>query len=272
MINSSTSVPSPDLRIVDINSVLPHEKSDIQRSKPLIKRIDAAEYFTNPPVVAEIEDNKFVLMDGANRHNSLKYLKFPHILVQVADYKTEFIELGVWQHIVADWDSSHFIQQLERIDGIEVQAGWDSHAVAQILLREGPVYGIHAKIDNIIERNFTLRQVVETYHNNATLYRTPLTDPTHIWSLYPNGIALVMFPTYEPQNIIDAATNQAFLPPGVSRHIIHGRALKLNFPMEKLRADLPLEEKNQHLQQWMRKKLATRSVRYYAESTYQFDE
>ena len=46
--------------------------------------------------------------------------------------------------------------------------------------------------------------------------------------------------------------NQAYLPPGVSRHIIHGRALKLNYPMNKLRADLPLEEKNQHLQQWIR--------------------
>ena len=272
MITSSTPVPTPDLRIVDINNVLPHEISDIQRSKPLIERIRTAEYFTNPPVVAEIEKDKFVLMDGANRHNSLKHLGFPHILVQVADYRTEFIELGVWQHIVADWDSSHFIQQLEKINGIEVHAGWNSNAVAHILLHEGPVYGIHAKINNIFERNFTLRQVVETYHHNATLYRTPLTDPTQIWSLYPNGIALVMFPTYEPQNIIDAATNQAYLPPGVSRHIIQGRALKLNYPMEKLRTDLPLEEKNQHLQKWIREKLANRSVRYYAESTYQFDE
>jgi len=272
MLNSSTSAPPPDLRIVDINHVLPHEKSDIQRSKPLIERIRQADYFTNPPVVAEIDDNQFVLMDGANRHNSLKHLGFPHILVQVADYNTEFIELGVWQHIVSDWESSHFIQQLERIDGIDVRDGWDSHAVAQVLLREGPVYGIHAKIDNIVQRNFTLRQVVETYHHNATLYRTPLTDPTQIWSLYPTGIALLMFPSYEPQNIIDAATNQAYLPPGVSRHIIHGRALKLNYPMSELRADLPLEQKNQHLQQWIREKLANRSVRYYAESTYQFDE
>ena len=272
MLHSSTSAPPPNLRIVDINKVLPHEKSDIQRSMPLIERIREAKFFTNPPVVAEIDTGEFILMDGANRHNSLRHLNFPHILVQVAEYDTEFVELGVWQHIVSDWDSSHFISQLEDIDGIEVRSGWDSHAVAQILLHEGPVYGIHAKVDTIVERNFTLRQVVETYHNNATLYRTPLTDPTHIWSLYPSGIALVMFPSYEPQNIIDAATNQAYLPPGVSRHIIHGRALKLNYPMDKIRADLPLEEKNQHLQQWMREKLANRSVRYYAESTYQFDE
>ena len=195
------SAPTPDLRIVDIHTVFPHEKSDIQRSEPLIERLRHADLFTNPPIVAAIKGDQFVLMDGANRHNSLKHLGFKHILVQVADYNTDFVDLSVWQHIVADWQSSHFVQQLERIDGIEVRDGWNSKAVAQILLREGPVYGVHAKVDNIVERNFTLCQVVETYHHNATLHRTPLTDPTHIWSLYPSGVALVMFPSYQPQTL-----------------------------------------------------------------------
>lgn len=272
MIANTSNVPPPDLRIVDINSVLPHEKSDNQRSQPLIARLRQATLFTNPPVVASIPDNRYVLMDGANRHNSLKQLGYKHILVQVADYNTEFIELGVWQHIVADWDSTQFIQHLKQVQGIEIRDGWDSKAVAQILLHDGPVYGIHATVDTFAERNTTLCKVVETYHHNCTLYRTPLTDPTQIWSLYPSGIALVMFPTYDSQHIIDAATQEAYLPPGVSRHIIHGRALKLNYPMAKLRDNLPLEEKNEHLQQWIREKLATRSVRYYAEATYQFDE
>ena len=272
MIANPTNVPPPELRIVDIGDVLPHEKSDLQRSRPLIKRLRAAKFFTNPPVVAAIADGKYVLMDGANRYHSLKYLGFEHILVQVADYKTEFVELGVWQHIVSDWDITDFVQQLKEIDSIHIRSGRDSDAVAQILLREGPVYSVHAAIDSLIKRNFTLRQVVASYHHHATLYRTPLTDPTQIWSLYPAGIALVMFPAYLPQNIIEAAVHKAYLPPGISRHIIHGRALKLNYPMSKLREDLPLEQKNGRLQQWMQQKLAERTVRYYAEATYQFDE
>ncbi len=264
--------PPPDLRIVKIDDVLPHEKSDVQRSQPLISRLQQAEYFTNPPIVAALGNGKYVLMDGANRHSSLKVLNYDHILIQVADYDSPFIELGVWQHIVSDWEANEFISQLEAIRDIDIRDGWDSRAVAQVLLREGPVYGIHASINNLFERNSTLRRVVETYHHRATLYRTPLTDPNQIWSLYPFAIALVMFPTYQPQDIIDAATKQAFLPPGVSRHIIHGRALKLNYPMCKLREQSPLEEKNRELKQWLRQKLAERSVRYYAEATYQFDE
>ena len=91
--------------------------------------------------------------------------------------------------------------------------------------------------------------------------------------LYPDAIALVLFPPYNAEDIIAAAEHQAFLPPGVSRHIIQGRALKLNYPLHYLEnMETSLEEKNQHLQDWIREKLANRSVRYYAESTYQFDE
>ncbi len=272
MLANPASAPPPTLRIVPIGDVLPHEKGDVQRSRPLMTRLQAAKFFTNPPVVARIPGDKYVLMDGANRYYSLKHLGFQHILVQVADYKTKFVELGVWQHIVSDWDIADFVHQLKGIKSIHIRDGWDSDAVAQILLREGPVYSVHAKTDSIIERSFTLRQVVECYHHHATLYRTPLTDPTQIWALYPSSIALVMFPTYLPQNIIEAATQKAYLPPGLSRHIIHGRALKLNYPMDRLRENLPLEQKNRQLQQWVQQKMAERSVRYYAEATYQFDE
>lgn len=266
------SSPLPDLCIVDIDDVLPHETGDEQRSLPLIGRLKNAEIFTNPPVVAASDGGNFVLMDGANRHFALKKLGFDHILVQVADYDSRYIELGVWQHIVADWNAKDCVRHLEAIDGTYMHDGWDSSAVAQVLLRDGPVYAVHAGVDNFFERNAALRQVVDAYHNRATLYRTPLTDPAQIWSWYPSGIALVMFPVCLPEHIIEAAKRQAFFPPGVSRHIIHGRALNVNYPMQRLRDDGPLENKNEDLRQWLQQKLSERSVRYYAESTYQFDE
>ena len=93
-----------------------------------------------------------------------------------------------------------------------------------------------------------------------------------IWRLYPDAIALVSFPRYQPRDIIEAAMQRAYLPPGVSRHIIHGRALKLNYPMCLLREDKALDEKNRELDAWMRDKLSQRGLRYYAESTWHFDE
>ena len=155
-----------------------------------MQRLETAEYFTNPPLVAEIPGDRFVLMDGSNRHMSMRELCFEHILVQVADYESEFVELGVWQHVVSDWDSSRLLRRLRAITGIDIRAGGNQQAVAQMLLHDGPVYSIHAGVDTLAARNDTLRQVVEAYHQNATLYRTPLTDPGQIWNLYSDGIRL----------------------------------------------------------------------------------
>lgn len=272
MISNPISAPPPDLRIVMVADVLPHEKTDFQRSQPLVERLRDAARFTNPPLVTAISAHKYVLMDGSNRHVSMRTLGFKHILVQVADYDSDFVELSVWQHIVSDWESRQFFRRLRQIERIDIRSGWNDDALAQVLLRNGPVWSIHAGVDSLIERNSILRQVVEVYHENATLNRTPLTDPGQIWTLFPSGFALVMFPVYQPQDIIDAAVESAFLPPGISRHIIHGRALNLNYPMSYLRADRPLADKNQQLREWLRRQYVERSVRYYAESTYQFDE
>jgi len=266
------SVAPPNLRIVQVDDVLSHEKADIQRSQPLMERLKRAEYFTNPPVVAEVAGSRYVLMDGSNRQLSLKTLGYRHIIVQIAEYETNSVELGVWQHIVANWDAQRFLRTLEGISHIDVKPGWHSSALAHVQLRDGPVYCIQATEDDLAERNASLRKVVESYHTRATLYRTPLTEPGQIWSLFPTGVALVMFRHYQPQDIINAALQAAYLPPGVSRHIIHGRALNLNYPMKRLLSALPLETKNEELQDWLRERFAERSVRYYAEATYQFAE
>lgn len=272
MISNPASVPPPNLRIVPLADVRPHEKGDIQRSQPLMRILRQAATFTNPPVVAEIADGSYVIMDGSNRHSSLQALGFAHILVQVADYDSDFVELGVWQHIIADWDSQSFLRELEKIDHVTLRQGWDAGAAAHALLRDGAVHSIHAGVDSLRDRNATLRRIVESYHGNATLYRTPLTEPDLIWSLFPSGAAMLMFRQYQPRDIIDAALEAAYLPPGVSRHIIHGRALNLNYPMGCLRSALPLAEKNSQLQAWLREQYARRSVRFYAEATYHFDE
>ncbi|MCY4146724.1 MAG: hypothetical protein OXE95_01725 [Chloroflexi bacterium] len=266
------NAPPPDLRIVDIGAVLPHETSDIQRSSPLIARLQEADHFTNPPLVAPAADGRFVLMDGSNRHASLRALDFPHILVQIVDYASGMVELGVWQHVVAEWAAASLRHGLEKLPGAEITAAADTSAIASFSLRDGASFGIRAPGDSLRERNAALRTVVDTYHCRATLYRTALTEPTRAWALFPKALALVTFPIYQPQDIIAAALQRAYLPPGISRHIIHGRALNLRYPMQQLRADLPLQAKNRQLADWLHAQFARRSVRYYAEATYQFDE
>ena len=121
--------------------------------------------------------------------------------------------------------------------------------------------------------NAPLRDLVHVYQSQATLQRTALDDLDEIWEYHPTATALIVFRAYQPDDIVRAALDGDYLPPGVSRHIVHGRAIRVNYPMIDLRdAYTPLERKNEALRRWTQDKIAARRVRFYAESTFQFDE
>ncbi len=60
--------PTPDLRILPIGKLLPHELHDEQRAAPLIHRLQQDAVLKNPPVVAPVgvRDDRFVILDGAS--------------------------------------------------------------------------------------------------------------------------------------------------------------------------------------------------------------
>jgi hypothetical protein len=268
-----TNAPPPDLRIVLTETLHPHEEHDSQRALPLIERLQHETTIINPPVVAPMGASQYVILDGANRYHAFSHLNYPHILVQVASYESGLVELKSWRHIICDWDIDLFIQHLSHLPSIKIFEGQNAQAVAHLLCKDGRIIALLAPVSNTHERNAVLREIVSIYQQNAILHRTALNEPDDIWPLHPDGNALVVFPDYTSEDIIAAAKHHAYLPPGISRHIIQGRALKVNYSLDTLRdTSTNLSEKNQQLLEWMQQKLARRQVRYYAEATYQFDE
>jgi len=273
MQKSHTDAPPPDLRIVRVDSLHPHEEHDVQRAQPLIEQIKVAEKIINPPVVAPIDTSQFVVLDGANRCYSFQQLAYPHLLVQVVSYESGYVELHTWHHIVSHWSKDQLLMAITDLHEVQITHGQDTHAIAHMLFKTGEVFALSSAVSTTHERNTVLRQIVKAYHDNATLSRTIINEPQEIWPLYPDAIALVMFPRYTPADIIAAAKYKAYLPPGISRHVVHGRALRVNYPLSLLKDKTTrLSYKNEALHTWMQQKLANRNVRYYAEATYQFDE
>jgi len=265
--------PPPDLRIVMTDSLRPHEEHDAQRAMPLIERLQHESIVINPPIVAPMGNSQFVILDGANRFYAFSHLKYPHILVQVAAYDSGYVDLKTWRHIVCNWDIDSFVQHLRQLTDIQLIEGQDRAAIAHVLFKDQRVLAVRAPVENTHERNAVLREVVNIYQRNATLHRTALTEPDDIWPLHPDAIAVLVFPDYQPADIMAAARHRAYLPPGISRHIIYGRALRVNYSLDLLRdVGSRLRDKNEALQTWVQHKLAKRQVRYYAEATYQFDE
>jgi len=270
---AQSNAPVPDLRIVLTESLHPHEEFDTQRATPLIERLARESYMINPPIVAPMGASQFVILDGANRCHAFSILKYPHILVQVTSYDTGYVELETWRHIVCGWTADEFLSQLRSLSAITVIEGQDSQAIAHIITRDNRIFGLVAPVQNAHERNAALRDVVRTYQQQARLYRTAISEPEDIWPLYEDAISIVTFPHCRPADIIAAARYNAYLPPGISRHIVHGRALRVNYPLDALRdPETRLADKNEALKHWLQTKLAKRQIRYYAEATYQFDE
>lgn len=265
-------VPVPNLQIIPVSHICPHEEHDSQRSKPLIRRLRHTARFTNPPIVAPMGDGRFVILDGANRYHSVKQLGFAHVLVQVVPYDSGLVELLVWQHIISEWSEEAFLAALAQLPALQRGDTNDSNAIAIVTCKHTPPFALMPNEDTR-STNALLRAFVNVYQRQAHLERTSIENVEELWQLYPKAIALVKFKPYTPAQIIHAAQSNDYLPPGVSRHIIQGRALKLNFPMEKLRDNaLSLEDKNAFLRSWLQEKFSLRNVRLYTESTYQFDE
>jgi hypothetical protein len=89
---------------------------------------------------------------------------------------------------------------------------------------------------------------------------------------YPDLSMLFVFPSYTPPQVTQLALNGAKLPMGITRHLIGGRAIGVNIPLERLSADEPLEAKNAWLRNWLRQKIHERKVRFYQEPLFVFDE
>lgn len=267
------ATPSPTLRIVPTASLYPHETHDSQRSQPLIQRIATSEVMINPPIVALMDDGRYVVLDGANRTLAFNQLNYPHILVQVVDYDSPFVKLETWQHVICNWQSQLFIQQMQNTPEITLSEAPHECALASVQFRDDhPTFAIIADGDTAT-RNHALNRFVALYQRNATLHRTALNHAHQVWDHHADSVALVKFPPYRPADVIAAVKENAHIPPGITRHIIQGRALKINYPLKKLiDGTKSLEEKNKALSEWFNEKVNNRHVRYYAESTYQFDE
>jgi len=154
------------------------------------------------------------------------------------------------------------------------------HARAQLARREALAYVVYP--DNgafticvegdLHQRTARLNDIVNIYKSRSKIFRANTDHLEKLLPYYDDITVLVVFPRYEPAEIIDLARVGARLPAGITRHVIPRRALRINFPLSVLHEERSLPEKNAWLKEWMKQKIALKEVRFYQESTFLFDE
>lgn len=276
----------PDLRFVPVESLVPHERHDDHRLEALAQRIREQAVLKNPPVVAPIAaeaggEPRYVVLDGANRASAARAAGFPHVVVQVVSYLDASVQLSTWFHALRETPRWAFDSALCTIAGLECLPTTLMHARAMLARREALAFvsygdGAAATLhggQGVKERNDLLNAVVDVYRSRGPFYRVTDDSVEEAAKGHPDVTAVVVFPHFEPAEILELATSGSRLPAGITRHLIRWRALRVNVPIAQL-ADTSASaaDKNRWLEETVRERLAARNVRFYEEPTVLFDE
>lgn len=274
----------PKLQFLKLDSLVMHEHHDDQRTRPLIERIRASGVFRNPPIVAPLpgETGRYMILDGANRVTALREMGFPDILVQVVNVDSPGLRLENWNHVIWDLDTGKILTGIRDIPGINLVPTedcdviepdlWGDCGLALVQAPRGRTYTICTEAAELVHRVDLLNAVCDSYRYNCKLDRTSVRCIDPLLEIYPNLCALVIFPQFKIQHVLQLAASGYLLPTGITRFTVSPRALHVNYPLFELASARPTEEKNADLEIWLQKRLAKKGVRYYPEATFLFDE
>jgi len=271
----------PDLRMLRTETLLPHEECDPRRVERLAQRLREEGILKNPPIVAQIPNTEqFVILDGANRVNAFAFMDIPHIVSQLVDYADPNLILDTWYHVVACIPIEQFNCELTCTTGMHLEACSIEEARRALATHEAAAYivceeGVRKVVNttNPLQHDIgLLNRLVWVYKGKADIFRAS----NDIWEIqkpyYPEITALVIFPRLKPEHIIQAACSEEKIPTGISRHIIPARALNINIPIAMLEIAWTHEQKEAWLHEWLMERMAANAIRYYAESTFSFNE
>jgi len=270
----------PDLRMLPTELLLPHEEADPRRIEKLGQRIKKEGVLKNPPVVAQLPDSSnYVVLDGANRVMAFYALEIPHIVAQLVSYDDPGLVLDTWYHVVSGLELNEFDEAIMSVGDVclqesslaEARRALETEQALAYIVSETSVRIVSCPDDQHDTREI-LVDIVNTYKGRADIYRAS----NDVWEkqkpYYPDITALVIFPRYRPQDIFYIAQNGFKVPTGITRHIIPARALNINIPLDVLDSDRSYEDKRQWLKEWLMERMSSNAIRYYAESTFSFNE
>ena len=271
----------PDLRVLCTADLVPHEEFDPRRIDRLSRRIIEEGILKNPPVVAEMPGStQYVVLDGANRVISFQDLGIPHIVAQLVSYVEPNVVLDTWYHVVSGMSLEEFEQALTQVGGMQLetcslsearQSLERSLAIAYIVCESGVRKVLHPSMTSVGDLHLLI-DLVQVYKGQADIFRAS----NDIWEIqkpyYPDITALVIFRRYRPEDILHATLNGYRVPSGITRHIIANRALNINIPLGVLQSNWTLERKREWLHDWLMARMSANAIRFYAESTFSFNE
>ena len=266
----------PDLRLVPLASIELQEEPDRKRLERLIAGIRQSRVVRDPPIVTSGIGKKLMQLDGTTRISTLRRLGCSHVVVQYVDYSdSSQVLIKSWVH-VSKVNKRDFVEGIQKIPGVKTESfqlglglTLTGHPLATITIIFNSGKGLSILGDSdLVQKVLMLKKVVNLYASLIERDReVTIEGMQHLaefFEKHPEKNVALFFPSFAAQEIYSLLKKGVVLPAGITRHIINGRVLGINYPIKMLGEDVTDEEK----QQFFANFLKTIQLRYYEESTF----
>ncbi len=254
---------TPTLRVAPLADLRRHEEVDPLRVRRLEERIRADGIQVNPMVCVEA-DGMLVVLDGATRTEALRGLGLEHAVVQVVD--PEDVDLGTWHHVVRQCSPTELLERIEERPKLTLEG---DRGAPRVRLVSGEVRSVAGEG---MTRNAALSSLVGVYIGRWPVTRVTDADAAVAGSVFDDWAALVEFPTLDVADVRTAAVGEDLLPAGMTRFLIPGRALRLNFDLSILEEEGTTAEKQRRLDELIEQRSRQGRVRRYEETVFIYDD
>lgn len=271
-----TVIRFPVLHVVPLDQCLLHEETDSARVARLAARLASDGVLRNPPILGRHDGlEQLIVLDGATRTTALRAMGMPHVVAHVVDYDDESIQIHTWSHLISGLTLDDLRARLADEPALAERSCTPYEAENALAHRETLAYLAGGdgrcfalgRSANIVTRAAALRRLFAAYAGRTAIARIPPSDWPARLDEQRAGV-VVVYPNYTKRDIVALSQAGAMLPAGITRHVIPGRALRINAPLD----GATLEQKQAWLTGWLREREVGHGVRFYAEPTFLFDE
>ncbi len=264
-----------ELKLLPQNTVALHEECEDNRSGRLVERFNDENVLYNPLIVAYIND-KYILIDGANRFEALRQIGCKAILAQLVDYNSSNVVLKSWYHFVS-------FMTIKELELFCIESGMEFNMLLKkrkpeskneliVLSTDGCAASIMLSSD-LETRLASLSLLNRYYERNFSYTRIDSdTDIANVGDLSPDEGLLFVFPDLAKEDIVAISGLRQKLPAGISRHLIPNRVLHIKILVDALKTDENIDKRNIELDKYIQHKIDSKKVRLYREPILVFDE
>jgi len=234
-----------------------YSKPTVERLKSICKKIKDEQKLKNPPIALQINNGKYLILDGAHRTSSLQALNCKRMVVQVVE--SELISIDSWAHYIPN--DRNFIADLKENPNLY----WSDVPIQKqdflaIITIDGNNYYIYSKFMNQLDLTLMVdlwKQIVNVYRDKYHFQRISNNE------LKEDGI-VIRYPSLSLKQIAQVVEEGILLPAGVTKFTINcGRFLNLNVPLSFIiREDYVEEDWKEMLSLWKE------SIRLYTDPIY----